>query len=67
MKRRLAADNRLPTIYAAREGVDAGGLMSARHRSYTDATRRRRRGGRVTGRLMSAWRKSEWGERRLKN
>ncbi len=24
----LAADNRLPTIYAAREGVDAGGLMS---------------------------------------
>jgi len=25
---RLAADNRLPTIYAAREGVDAGGLMS---------------------------------------
>ena len=27
MKRRLAADNRLPTIYAAR-GVDAGGLMS---------------------------------------
>jgi len=23
MKRRLAADNRLPTIYAAREGVDA--------------------------------------------
>src|SRR6476469_281282 len=27
---RLAADNRLPTIYAAREGVDAGGLMSYR-------------------------------------
>ena len=24
----LAADNRLPTIYAAREGVDVGGLMS---------------------------------------
>ena len=24
----LASDNRLPTIYAAREGVDAGGLMS---------------------------------------
>jgi putative ABC transport system substrate-binding protein len=25
---RLAADSRLPTIYAAREGVDVGGLMS---------------------------------------
>ena len=24
----LAADNRLPAIYAAREGVDVGGLMS---------------------------------------
>jgi putative ABC transport system substrate-binding protein len=24
----LAADNRLPAMYAAREGVDAGGLMS---------------------------------------
>jgi len=24
----LAADSRLPTIYAAREGVDVGGLMS---------------------------------------
>jgi hypothetical protein len=67
MKRRLAADNRLPTIYAAREGVDAGGLMSARHRNYTDATRQRRRGGRVTGRLTSVWRKSEWVERLNQN